>query len=104
MSSFDNKVIVIKAAAGGIGRVKAKKLADEGAKLTLVDLNLEAVKPVVKDLGLEHDRVLAVQADVSKENQVKAYVDKTLEKFGKMEGFFNNAGVEGITALKDSSS
>ncbi|WP_053103725.1 SDR family NAD(P)-dependent oxidoreductase [Bacillus sp. FJAT-27916] len=104
MSSFDNKVIVIKAAAGGIGRVKAKKLADEGAKLTLVDLNLEAVKPVVKDLGLEHDRVLAVQADVSKENQVKAYVDKTLEKFGKMEGFFNNADVEGITALKDSSS
>ena len=104
MSSFDNKVIVITGAAGGIGRVKAKKLADEGARLTLVDLNLEAVEPVVKEVGLEHDRVLAVQADVSKENQVKAYVDKTLEKFGKMEGFFNNAGVEGITALKDSSS
>ena len=103
MSSFDNKVIVITGAAGGIGRVKAKKPADEGAKLTLVDLNLEAVESVLKELGLEHDRVLAVQADVSKEDQVKAYVDKILERFGKMEGFFNNAGVEGITALKDSS-
>ena len=59
MSSFDNKVIVITGAAGGIGRVKAKKLADEGAKLTLVDLNLEAVESVLKELGLEHDRVLA---------------------------------------------
>ena len=97
MSKFENKVIVITGAAGGIGKATAKKLADQGASLALVDLNLEAVKAVAEELGIEKERVLSLQANVTKEEAVEAYVDATLEKFGKIDGFFNNAGIEGLT-------
>lgn len=98
MSKFDGKVVVITGAAGGIGKATAKKLAEQGASLALVDLNLDAVKQVISELGLDDSRALALQANVAKEEEVKAYVDAAVEKFGKIDGFFNNAGVEGTTA------
>lgn len=97
MGKFDGKVVIITGAAGGIGKVTAKKLSDEGASLALVDLNLEAVKQTIVELGLDDSRAIALQANVANEEQVKAYVDATVEKFGKIDGFFNNAGVEGTT-------
>lgn len=98
MGKFEGKVIVITGAAGGIGKATAKKLAEQGAKLALVDLNLNAVQQVIADLGLNDSSAVALQANVAKEEEVKAYVDATVEKFGKIDGFFNNAGVEGTTA------
>src|SRR4051812_9714208 len=97
MGKFENKVIIVTGAAGGIGKVTAKKLADEGAKLALVDLNLEAVQQVIVDLGLDETRAIALQANVAKEEEVKAYVDATVSKFGQIDAFFNNAGIEGTT-------
>ncbi|MER2154473.1 MAG: SDR family NAD(P)-dependent oxidoreductase [Solibacillus sp.] len=99
---FENKAIIITGAAGGIGREIARKLAGEGAKLTLVDLNEAAVKAVAEELVLAEDRVLTLKADVSKEADVKNYVDQTVEKFGRIDGFVNNAGVEGpAKAIED---
>mgnify|MGYP001458503826 FL=1 len=92
---FEEKVVIITGAAGGIGKEIARKLASEGAKLTLVDLNLEGVKAVAEELNLGEDRVLTLKADVSKEEDVKNYVDQTVAKFGRIDGFANNAGVEG---------
>jgi len=92
---FENKVVIITGAAGGIGKEIARKLAGEGAKLTLVDLNEAAVKAVAEELNLGEDRVLTLKADVSKEAEVKNYVDQTVLKFGRIDGFANNAGVEG---------
>lgn len=92
---FENKVVMITGAAGGIGKEIARKLSGEGAKLTLVDLNEDAVKAVAGELNLGEDRVLAIKADVSKEAEVKNYVEQTKEKFGRIDGFANNAGVEG---------
>lgn len=97
MGKFENKVIIVTGAAGGIGKVTAKKLADEGAKLALVDLNLEAVQQVIVDLGLDETRAIALQSNVAKEEEVKAYVDATVLKFGHIDCFFNNAGIEGTT-------
>ncbi|RJX39846.1 SDR family oxidoreductase [Paenibacillus pinisoli] len=98
MGKFDGKVIIITGAAGGIGKVTAQKLAEQGASLVLVDLKLDAVEAVVAELGLEEGKALALQANVANENEVQAYVEATLDKFGKIDGFFNNAGIEGITA------
>lgn len=98
MGKFDGKVIIITGAAGGIGKATAKKLSEQGAKLALVDLNIEAVNQVILELGLDDSRTLALQANVAKEEDVKAYVNATIEKFGRIDGFFNNAGIEGITA------
>ncbi|WAA12080.1 SDR family NAD(P)-dependent oxidoreductase [Fervidibacillus halotolerans] len=76
-----------------------KKVVSEGASVALVDLNLEALRAVEKELALSDERVLSIAADVSKEEDVKNYVEKTVEKFGKIDAFFNNAGVEGKYAL-----
>ncbi len=92
---FTDKVVIITGAAGGIGKAAAKLFAAEGAKLTLVDLNEDSLLSVVKELGLEEGNCIVQPADVSKEEQVKNYVDKTISQFGRIDVFINNAGTEG---------
>jgi meso-butanediol dehydrogenase/(S,S)-butanediol dehydrogenase/diacetyl reductase len=93
--NFDGKVIIITGAAGGIGKEVVRKLANAQAKVVLVDLNEDAIKAVQTELGLTEENSLAVKADVSNEESVKNYVDQTMSKFGRIDGFVNNAGVEG---------
>lgn len=94
---FDGKVVIITGAGAGLGQAATLQLAKEGAKLTLVDLNEDGLKET-KDLVLEiapHAEVLLVPANVANESEVKHYVDETVAKFGRIDGFFNNAGIEG---------
>lgn len=96
--SFHGKVVLITGAAGGIGKETAKAFASEGAKLALVDLNMDALEKAAQDLNLEKENCLLICADVSKEDQVQQYVKKTKDRFGRIDVFFNNAGVEGKAA------
>ncbi|RUS46919.1 SDR family NAD(P)-dependent oxidoreductase [Cohnella sp. AR92] len=89
------KTAIITGAAGGIGKELARRLAERKLNLVLVDLKEEAVKAVIEELGLNDSNSLAVAADVSKEEDVKNYVDKAVEKFGSIDYFANNAGIEG---------
>ena len=93
--NLDNKVVIVTGAAGGIGKEVVRKLIGLQAKIVLVDLNEDAIKAVQTELSLNEDNSLIVKADVSKEDNVKNYVDKTIAKFGRIDGFVNNAGVEG---------
>ena len=100
---FEDKVILITGAASGLGQDAAVRVASEGAKLVLVDLNEEALKETEELIKKENSNaeVLSIKADVSNENEVKNYVDKTVEAFGKIDGFFNNAGIEGKQNLTE---
>jgi 3-hydroxybutyrate dehydrogenase len=93
MGSFSNKVVLITGAAGGIGIATAKAFAEEGAKLALVDLKQEALEKAVKEAGIND--ALLLTADVTNEEQVKKYVDDTVKKYGSIDSFVNNAGING---------
>lgn len=94
---YENKVIIITGAGSGLGRAAAIQLASEGAKLSLVDLNEEGLNET-KDSILDSSPNTEIQlliADVSNEEDVKRYVEATVDTFNRIDGFFNNAGIEG---------
>lgn len=99
MNRFENKSVVITGGSGGIGSVTGKLMAEEGARVLLVDIDEKALKEIVRDF--DSDPVEYAVADVTKPEQVKAYVDKAVELFGGIDIFFNNAGVEGNVAPLD---
>jgi NAD(P)-dependent dehydrogenase (short-subunit alcohol dehydrogenase family) len=101
---FVDRVVLITGGGSGLGRATAVRLATEGAKLALVDVSeqgVEATKAAVLQAAPTAE-VLTTIADVSDEAQVEAYVAATVERFGRIDGFFNNAGIEGKQNLTES--
>lgn len=97
MKRMHDKVAVMTGGSGGIGKATAARFLDEGAFVVLVDIDQAALDTAVQDLA-GGERVLAVQADVSREDDVRRYVDAAVERFGRIDVFFNNAGIEGKVA------
>src|ERR1700757_5257800 len=93
---FDGKVIVVTGAGAGLGRAAALRLAHEGARLSLVDVNEQALQAVSEAILAEVPgaEVLLTTADVSIEDDVKSYVERTIGHFGRIDGLYNNAGIE----------
>ena len=100
---FDDKVVLITGAGSGLGQASALQVAKEGAKLALVDVKsdfLEKTDKLIREV-VPNAEMLLITADVSKEEDVKNYVDQTVEKFGRIDSFFNNAGIEGKQNLTE---
>ncbi len=93
MQRLNNKVAVITGGTGGIGLAAGKLFAAEGAQVVLVDLDQGALDRAVADIGAE--RAMGVAADVTDPAQVQAYVQATVARHGRLDVFFNNAGIEG---------
>ncbi len=94
MNILENKVAIITGGAGSIGLTTAKLFLAEGAKVVLVDMGQEALEKAVAELN--SDNVIFSVADVTKSADVERYTEETLAKFGKIDVFFNNAGIEGV--------
>lgn len=98
---MQNKIVLITGGAGGIGQAVAKEFLDNKAHVILVDLNAEALEKAKKNLN-SGDNVHTITADVTNEDDVENYVKETVEKYEKIDIFFNNAGVNGpYTPIKD---
>ncbi len=93
MGKLEGKVAIITGAAGNIGRKAAVVFLNEGAKVSLVDMDKSTLEQVQKELANEN--VFVIEANVTNEEEVKDYVDQTLDKFGSIDIFFNNAGIIG---------
>lgn len=95
-----NKVIIITGAGMGLGLAAARELASAGAHLLLVDYNEKSLADARSQLGKEfpNAKIATFVADVSKETQVKNYVDEAVKIFGRIDGLYNNAGIEGRQA------
>ncbi|WP_088036461.1 glucose 1-dehydrogenase [Evansella clarkii] len=103
MKRYENKTVIITGGGSGLGRAAAVRVAEEGANLVLVDLNKEALEESQKEIleAVPEAQVELVEANVAKEEDVKNYVQYTKEKFGRIDGFFNNAGIEGKQNLTE---
>jgi NAD(P)-dependent dehydrogenase (short-subunit alcohol dehydrogenase family) len=94
MKKLENKIAVITGGSGSIGKTTAKLFLEAGAKVMLVDLSEETLKKTVQELNSE--QVKYCVADVSKSKEVDHYIAETVKQFGKIDVFFNNAGIEGV--------
>lgn len=94
MAKLANKVAVITGGSGAIGATTAQLFLNEGAKVVLVDINEEALHKVASEL--DNQNVSYIAADVTKATDVQKYVRHTVDTFGKIDVFFNNAGIEGV--------
>lgn len=98
MDRLSGKSIIVTGAAGAIGFATAQVLAREGARLMLVDVQREPLAAREQELRTGGAQVASVVADVSRGMEVKAYVEATLARYGRIDGLFNNAGIEGHIA------
>jgi len=91
---LDGKVAVVTGAAGVIGTATVRLLAERGARIVAVDRNEQDLAATLADLPSSAE-ALGVAADVTDEDQVADYVRAAVDKFGTIDVFYNNAGVEG---------
>lgn len=87
-----DKVILVTGAASGIGEAAALCFAKAGAKLTLADLNVQGGQQVTERLIEQGHTVHFVETDLTEEAQVCNLMSRIVEKFGRLDGAFNNAG------------
>src|SRR5690606_30786211 len=97
MKRLQDKVAIITGGSGGIGKAVAERFLDEGASVMLVDIDQDGLDATRKALG-GGDRIAIAKADVSNEADVERYVKATVDAFGRIDVFFNNAGIEGKVA------
>ena len=95
MKKFENKVAVITGAASGIGLGLAKQCALEKMKVVLADIEENALNQAENSLANMGASILSVKTDVSKSEDVRHLAEQTINKFGRVDIVFNNAGVAG---------
>lgn len=100
MKNLQNKAIIITGAAMGLGLATAKELASRGANLSLVDYNEKALEDAKNEISKQSPdvKIITIVTDVSNEEAVKNYVAETVKAFGRIDGLYNNAGIEGKQA------
>jgi NAD(P)-dependent dehydrogenase (short-subunit alcohol dehydrogenase family) len=94
---LDGRVAVVTGAAGVIGTAAMRLLAERGAKIVAVDRRQSDLQTATRDLPASA-QALAITADVTREDEVAAYVRAAIDQFGTIDVFYNNAGVEGDIA------
>ncbi len=96
MPRLSEKVALITGGAGGIGQAAARLFADEGAHVVLVDREESALETVVSSIG--EDKASFVVADVTKPDETQNYVNAAIERWGGIDIYLANAGIEGIVS------
>ena len=92
------KVALVTGAAQGIGYAIAERLAQAGASVVIADLHADAAEKAAESLRAQGNKSVALQADVTRREDVEAMVARTLERFGHIDILINNAGMTGRAA------
>lgn len=90
---LESKVALITGGASGMGKVASELFAREGAKVVLTDVSDEPGEATAAGIRAEGGDAVYVHADVSKEADAKAMIDAAVERFGRLDVLYNNAGI-----------
>ena len=91
--NMKNKVVIISGASSGIGKALAEEFSKRGSKVVMAARNLDKLNEIASILKQNNQHILTVKTDVSKEDQCKRLVEKTIETFGQIDILINNAGI-----------
>jgi len=100
MKRLDGKVAVVTGGNSGIGLASAKRLLEEGARVAISGRNQKTLDEAVKSLGKD---ILAVKADTARLDETEKFLKSVVQKFGKIDVLFVNAGVAKFAPLADTS-
>jgi NAD(P)-dependent dehydrogenase (short-subunit alcohol dehydrogenase family) len=98
---LNGKVAIVTGAGRGIGRAIAVRLAAEGALVSVTDMDPASVTTLAREIDSSGRRSLAIKVDVTNQKDVQAMISGTVEKFGEVNIFVNNAGIGAIARLLD---
>ena len=98
MGKLDDKVVVITGGASGIGKASVKLFVEEGARVVFGDIQDERGKALADELG---SNALYLHTNVRNESEIKELIDLAVEKFGRLDVMFNNAGFGGAAGPID---
>lgn len=98
---LQGKVAIITGGASGIGAATARLFVEEGAKVVLVDLNVEKGKAFEAELKAQNAEALFVKANITSEEEVQNIYKETIAAFGKVDIVFNNAGIGRATPTEE---
>ena len=96
MGLLENRVAFITGGSSGIGEGTARRFAQEGAAVAIADVQAEQGERVQRDIEAEGGKALYVECDVSSPEAVQRAIDTTVERFGKLDIVFANAGINGV--------
>jgi len=96
-----DKIVIVTGAGSGIGRAIAIRFAQEGANVVVADINERISNEVAKEINEIGSQSLVIKTDVANEESVKNMVDKTLEKFNRIDIVISNAGVSRMAKFVD---
>ncbi len=96
---FDGRVSLITGGGSGIGRATALQFAREGAAVVLVDIDAHSAAAAAGEIGALGGQAIAVPGDVGAASTAERAVKTAMEKFGRLDFLFNNAGMEFIAPL-----
>ncbi|MAZ88057.1 MAG: hypothetical protein CL693_10450 [Cellvibrionaceae bacterium] len=94
MSNYQNQVVLITGAGGGLGAEAARQFGEQGAKLAISDINEDKLEQTSAELKTQGFNVFSRLCDVTHEDDVKAFVDGCVEHFGRLDAAINNAGID----------
>ena len=84
---------MVTGAGSGIGEGIAKKLAQNGAKIVINDVNIEKAEKVAREINEKGQEAIGLKADITKMDEVQAMMDEVIARHGKIDGLVNNTGI-----------
>lgn len=96
-----DKVVFVTGAASGIGKQIAESFLKNGAKVMFSDINQEALNNTITELQKKGYDCMSVKCDITKEEEINHAIDKTVEKYGRLDILINNAGLQHVSMIED---